>query len=97
MLESVEKLVLAGLGALIMSRERAEKLYGELVERGQAEKDRREGFVADLMEASAKTRKELEDLVAKQVHHAVEKLNLATKQDIERLEAKLDGLNCEES
>jgi len=92
MLESVEKLVLAGMGALSMTRERAEKLYNELVERGQAEKERREGFVADLMEASAKTRKELEDLVAKQVHHAIEKLNLATKQDIERLEAKLDGL-----
>ena len=92
MFETLDKLMLAGLGALSMTRERAEKIFDEYVARGQAEKDARTGFVRDLMDASEKTRKDLEKLINDQVERAVKTLDLAGKEDVRRIEEKLDAL-----
>ena len=92
MLEPVEKLLLAGLGALSMTRERAEKIFDEYVHRGQAEKDSRSGFVKELLQSAEKTRKDLEEMISERVREAVGKLNLASREDIERVENKLDEL-----
>lgn len=90
MFETLDKLMLAGLGALSMTRERAEEIFDEYVERGQAEKDSRSGFVKEVMDNADKTRKELEDMIAKRVSETIGKLNLASREDIQRLENKLD-------
>ena len=90
MFETLDKMMLAGLGALSMTRERAEKIFDEYVERGQAEKDSRSGFVKEVLESADKTRKELEDMISKRVGEAVGKLALASREDIQRLEDKLD-------
>lgn len=92
MFETLDKLMLAGLGALSMTRERAEKIFDEYVHKGQAEKDARTGFVRDLMDASEKTRKDLEKLINDQVERAVKTLDLAGKEDVRRIEEKLDAL-----
>ena len=90
MFESLDKLMLAGLGALSMSKERAEKIFDKYVEQGQAARKERTGFVKDIMDSADKTRAELEKIVHEQAKAAVDKLDLATAEDIRRLEAKLD-------
>jgi polyhydroxyalkanoate synthesis regulator phasin len=92
MFETLDKMMLAGLGALSMSRERAEKIFDEYVQRGHVAKEARSGFVKDLLDAAEKTRGDMEKLVKKQVEQAVNGAELATKDDIRRLEAKLDAL-----
>ena len=92
MFEGIDKVMLAGLGALSMTRERAEKLFEEYVERGKAAKEGRSGFVKEVMDTAEKTRADLEKLVGDQVQKALGRLNFATKDDIERLEEKLDEL-----
>ena len=96
MFETLDRIMLAGLGALAMTRERAEKIFDEYVARGQAEKGTKSGFVKDLMDNADKARKELEKLVSDQVHAAVAKLELATRADVHRLETKLDKLMKQE-
>ncbi len=90
MFETVDRLLLASLGALSMTRERAEKIFEDFVQRGKAEKESQEGFVRELMDAADKNRKQLEEIVSKQVEKATAGLKLAAKEDIERLEKKLD-------
>ena len=92
MFETLDKLVLAGLGALSMTRERAEKIFDEYVSRGQAEKASRSGFVKELMETAEKTRKDLEEMISERVREAISKMALASREDIERVENKLDQL-----
>lgn len=92
MFETLDKLMLAGLGALSMTRERAEKVFDEYVNKGQAAREARSGFVKDVMDSAEKTRSELEKLVSKQVQQTVDGLHLASKDDVERLEQKLDAL-----
>ncbi|MFA5783526.1 MAG: phasin family protein [Phycisphaerae bacterium] len=92
MFENLDKLMLAGLGAISMTREKAEKIFDEYVDRGQAEKQARAGFVKEVMDTADKTRKDIENLVSEQVEKTVDKLNLATKKDLQRLEEKIDKL-----
>jgi polyhydroxyalkanoate synthesis regulator phasin len=97
MFETLDKMMLAGLGAISMTRERAEKIFDEYVSRGKAEKESRTGFVKAVMDAADKNREEIQKLIDKQVRETVEHLNLPTRQDVERLEQKMDTLLNRES
>ncbi len=92
MFESIDKIFMAGLGAMSMTREKAEQIFDEYVKRGQAEQAARTGFVKEMMDNAEKTRKDLEKLVQEQVQTAVGKLHLATQDDLHRIEKKLDQL-----
>jgi poly(hydroxyalkanoate) granule-associated protein len=97
MFETLDKMMLAGLGAISMTRERAEKIFDEYVSRGKVEKENRTGFVKAMMDAADKNRAELENLIAKQVRETVEHLNLPARDDVQRLEQKIDKLLKRES
>ena len=92
MFETANKLLLAGLGALSMSRQRAEEIFDEYVRRGEAEQAERTGFVKDLMDAADKARGDMEELISKQVRQVVASLDVPTRTDLARLESKLDEL-----
>jgi polyhydroxyalkanoate synthesis regulator phasin len=92
MFEKVDRLMLAGLGALSMSKEKAEEIFDEYVQKGKTEQANKKGFIKEMMNSADKTREELEKMISKQVHQAVDKLDVATKKDIKRLETKLDEL-----
>ena len=92
MFETLDKLMMASVGALSMTRERAEKIFDEYVSRGKAEQESRTGFVKEVMDGADRTRSELEKVISEQVKQAVTSLHLASKEDIERVEEKLDKL-----
>ena len=97
MFETLDKMMLAGLGAISMTRERAEKIFDEYVSRGKLEKENRSGFIKAMMDAADKNREEFEKLIDKQVRQTVEHLNLPTRDDLQRLEKKIDKLVEKES
>jgi len=97
MFETLDKMMLAGLGAISMTRERAEKIFDEYISRGKIEKESRTGFIKAMMDAADKNREELENLIAKQVRETVEHLNLPARDDVQRLEQKIDKLLNRES
>ena len=90
MFESIDKLMFAGLGAMSMTREKAEEIFDEYVKRGEAEKANKTGFVKDMMDHAEENRKKVEKIISDQVRQTIENLNLATKDDIARLEVKLN-------
>ncbi len=75
-----------------MTRERAEQMFDEYVSKGQAERDNRSGFVKEVMDSADRTRSELEKMISKQVQETVTTLHLATQEDVQRIEEKLDQL-----
>ena len=79
-----------------MTREHAEKIFDEYVEKGKTEKTGRTGFVKELMDLTEKNRKNLEKLVSEQVNKAIGQLNLSTSDDIKRIEKKLNQLLSKE-
>jgi len=92
MFETLDKLMLAGMGAMSMTKEKAEKIFDEAVKKGTAEKEHKTGFVKELLDNAEKARKDLEKLVSDQIHKTLHQMPLADKEDIERLEHKIDQL-----
>jgi len=92
MFEAIDRAMMAGLGALTMSKEKAEKLFDEYVSKGEAAREGRTGFVKEVMDSADKTRQELETLVSDQIQKTVTGLHLASREDVARLEEKIDRL-----
>ena len=92
MFETLDKMMFAGLGAMSMTRQRAEEIFDECVKRGQTVKEEKGRFVKDLMDSAEKTRADLEKMISDQVQKAVGKLQVATQQDLQRIEQKLDQI-----
>jgi len=92
MLNALQRLMDAGLGAASLTRERAEQIFDEWVRRGQAERGNREQFVSDMADAAGQTRRDVEDILADQMYKVMTRLNIPTRDDLLRLEAKVDQL-----
>ncbi|MCI0499447.1 MAG: phasin family protein [Planctomycetales bacterium] len=92
MFETLDKLMLAGLGAMSMTKEKAEQIFDEYVKKGEAQREHRAGFVKEVMEHADKAKKDLEKVISEQLEKAMSKQPLATKEDIKRIESKLDQL-----
>lgn len=92
MFETLDKLVMAGLGAFSMTKEKAEQIFDEAVKKGMAQRENKPGFVKELMDNAEKARKDLEKLVSDQIQKVISQMPLATKEDIKRLEEKIDRL-----
>ena len=92
MFETLDKVMLAGLGAMSMTKEKAEQIFDEYVEKGKLQKEHRAGFVKDVMDQAEKAKDDLEKVISEQVEKAMGKQPMATKDDIKRIEAKLDQL-----
>ena len=90
MFETLDKIFLAGLGAVSMTKEKAEEIFEEYVEKGKAKREEKSGFVKDLMDRAEKSRADLEKIISEQIHKALAQLPLATKDDLKRIEEKLD-------
>lgn len=92
MFETLDKLMMAGMGAMSMSKEKAEKIFDEAVQKGKADKAQKSGFVKEMLDSAEKARADLEKLVSDQINKTLKEMPLATKEDIQRLEQKIDQL-----
>ena len=92
MFETLYKVMLAGLGAMSMTKEKAEQIFNEYVEKGKLQKEHRAGFVKDVMDQAEKAKADLEKVISEQDENAMGKQPMATKDDIKSTEAKLDEL-----
>ena len=93
MSDLVRKTILAGLGVLALTREKAEKLAKDLVKRGELAKTEEVKFVKDLMKQVEKGRVETEKRIEKIVEKTLIKLNIPTRKELDALKAKIDKLS----
>jgi polyhydroxyalkanoate synthesis regulator phasin len=80
---------LAGLGALSLSRERVKALVDELVAEGKVKEKEGGKLVDEMMKKAEATRKDVEKTVREQAQNAYAHLNLATQDQLKRLEAQI--------
>ena len=92
MSDLVKKTILAGLGVLSLSREKAEGITKDLIKRGELAKTEEAKFAKDLMEQAGKNKVEVEEKIEKVVEKTLEKLNIPTRKEINALKEKVDKL-----
>lgn len=96
LLDSMHRLLLAGIGAVVLAQEEVEELVGKLVERGEiAEADARK-MIKDTVERRRKQvteeAKKTEDVLDQRVEDILTRMNIPTKDEIEALSAKITAL-----
>lgn len=92
MLDLIRKGVLMGLGAITITKEKAEEVVDELIKKGELSKDKRPQAIRDLLEKAEEQEKIIFDKISSEVNKTIVKLGVPTKQDIKRLEKKIDDL-----
>ena len=96
LVDTVHRVLLAGIGAVALAKEDIEDLVGKLVERGEiAEADGRK-MMKDVMDRRKKQAgeqtKKAEDVLDKRVEDVMSRMNIPTKDEIEALSAKITAL-----
>lgn len=92
MFDTLDRIFLAGLGAMSMTKEKAEHIFDEYVQKGKVSREQQTGFVKEVMDHAEKTRKDMEKLVSDEVNKALTNMGVLTKQDLDVIMAKLDAI-----
>jgi polyhydroxyalkanoate synthesis regulator phasin len=92
MSDLIKDTILATLGVLSLTREKAETLFKDLVKKGELAETEEAKFVKNVIEKSGKRRVEVEKKIEEIVERAVKKLNVPTRKDLEEIKDKLDEL-----
>ena len=94
MLDSIHKMFLAGVGFAAMTKDKIDEHIKELVEKGKlTEKEGRE-IADDMLKKSKQAKEDLEKQVEKLVQQTLQTLRLASKEDVEKLTARIEKLEA---
>jgi len=88
-----ERSFLAGIGLLSMTHEKARQIVDELIQRGEVQKDEAKEWVERLVQRGDEERQAIHELIHDEVRSALDELDLATKQDVQDLVARIDALD----
>jgi poly(hydroxyalkanoate) granule-associated protein len=98
-IELLRKMLLAGVGAIAMSRDETEQFVSKLVERGELAQKDAEKLLRDVQSRLRQSRPEVQEQAEKvtmRAQHGMEeflnRLNIPSKRDIEELSAKIAQL-----
>ncbi|HAL61496.1 MAG TPA: hypothetical protein DCP08_03705 [Chloroflexi bacterium] len=92
MRDLVEGSILMGLGALSLTREKAERIVSELVRRGEAHGDETRKLVDQLVARGEEERRAVRKLLEDELADALARMGLARQKDVEALGKKIDRL-----
>jgi polyhydroxyalkanoate synthesis regulator phasin len=88
-MDIIRRAVLLGLGAISLTKEKAEEVVDDLVKRGEISSGERFKTVDRLLKEAEKQEKELEQKIAGTVQKIVADMGLPTKKDLEEISKTL--------
>jgi len=88
----LKKLILAGIGALDLTREKAEQVLEELAKKGEIAYEEKGSLLEEAIKKGKKREKEIEERIEKVIKEVISRTKIATVNDIKRLEEKIEKL-----
>ena len=92
MLEVVKQAMLAGVGALVLTKEAVEKATQKLVDEGKMSADDAEKLAKDLIKEAESSGKKLQDKSSDLFQKALKSMNLVPRSEFEELKARVEAL-----
>jgi polyhydroxyalkanoate synthesis regulator phasin len=92
--ELLKKALSLGVGLTVLSKERIEQTVEDLVKKGEVAPDESKELVTRLVEKGEQQQSEIKRMMQEQLHKVLGELNVATKEDISRLEQRLEKLEA---
>lgn len=88
----MRKMIYFGLGALSLTREKAEKMMNEMVDKGEINTEEAKQFIDDAIKKGAEEKEELRHMIKQEYQEIRSQFSLVTKKDLEALEARIAAL-----
>ena len=88
----IKDLINLGLGALVITKEKAEEIVNELVKKGEVGQGEGKELINELIEKGEKSKKEIEDQIEKMVKGVLEELDISVKKEIKELKSEIEEL-----
>ena len=92
MFNLTKKMLLAGIGTLSLTREKANKIADDLIKRGELSQSESKEFVVDLLNLADKEKDRLVEKIQPEIEKSLAKMNFASKKRVDELENKIDDL-----
>ncbi|MGI9861525.1 hypothetical protein SDD30_09105 [Moorella naiadis] len=94
MLDIMRKVFLAGLGAMFLTKEKAEEMAEELVHHGELRRDEVKNFVDQLLAKGKEQQNQLQETVSREVNRWRTEWGLVTRSEMAALEKKVAELEA---
>ncbi|MBE3569621.1 MAG: polyhydroxyalkanoate synthesis regulator [Bacillales bacterium] len=91
-MDLIKKGLSFGLGLAITSKEQAEKFVNDLVKKGELSLEESKDLVNQLIQRGEEEKKGLQRIVREQIKQMLDELDLATKDDLQKLEQRIQKL-----
>lgn len=93
MADIFEKTLLAGLGLFDLTKEKAEKMVNELIQRGELSQSEKAKAVKEMLKGHEERAKKLKEKIDQRVDKVVEKVRGKTAQELLELNKKIEKLS----
>lgn len=95
MIDLIKRTMLTGVGLAVMTKDKVEELGRDLASQAKLGEVEGREFVDNLMKQSEDARKDFEDRVGSLVKKAMDGVNLVHKEELDKLQARVDALEAE--
>lgn len=92
MKDTIKKGLALGLGLAVVTKEQAEKVVEDLVEKGEISRQESSDYVDDLLKKGQATKEEIDAKIEQKVNKAKADLNMATKDEVDTLKKRVEEL-----
>ena len=92
MIDLIKKGFFMGLGALALTKEAAEKFVDDILQKGEATKDKKDELVNTLLNKAKEIETEIDRRVKEQVVKTLKSLGIPTEEEIKKLKKKIQAL-----
>jgi polyhydroxyalkanoate synthesis regulator phasin len=92
MLDLMKNAISTGLGLAFMTKEKIDEFSKEIIEKGRLSETEGKEFIDELQKKSEEARKKLQEQIQIAVNNTLKKMNIATRDDISRVEKQLAKL-----
>lgn len=89
MQEFIKNIFYLGAGAAFATKDKIEEIKNDLIEKGKMTQDEGKQFVDDLVKKSEKAKADMEKRVREVVSEQMDKMNMATKDDLADLQKQV--------
>ena len=92
MLNELKKSLLAGLGAALLTKDRVEEVTRKLVDDARISKEDAERLTEELVQTGERQWDELEKSVAESFRNGLDRLNMASRRELQELQTRVEDL-----
>jgi polyhydroxyalkanoate synthesis regulator phasin len=88
----MKKAFYLGLGAITLTKEKAEKTINEMTEKGEMNKEEAKQFVDDVIQKGEEQKKEIRRIISEEIEEWRKGFGVVTRAEYEALEARIKKL-----